>query len=45
MIAHWYFRSRLARYYDRLATTPGAFHLLAFLYLMIANLFRILARS
>jgi transposase len=34
---------RLARDYERLATTLGAFHFLAFACLMIANLFRLLA--
>jgi transposase len=34
---------RLARDYERLATTLGAFHFLAFACLMIANLFRIIA--
>jgi transposase len=34
---------RLARNYERLATTLGAFHFLAFACLMIANLFRLLA--
>jgi transposase len=34
---------RLARDYERLASTLGAFHFLAFACLMIANLFRLLA--
>jgi len=34
---------RLARDYERLATTLGAFHFLAFACLMIANLFRLFA--
>lgn len=34
---------RLARDYERLATTLAAFHFLAFAYLMIAQLFRLLA--
>jgi transposase len=34
---------RLARDYERLATTLGAFHFLAFACLMIAQLFRLLA--
>jgi transposase len=34
---------RLARDYERLATTLGAFHFLAFACLMIANLFRLIA--
>jgi transposase len=34
---------RLARDYERLATTLGAFHFLAFACLMIANLFRMIA--
>ena len=34
---------RLARGYERLATTLGAFHFLAFACLMIAQLFRMLA--
>jgi transposase len=34
---------RLARDYERLATTLGAFHFLAFACLMMANLFRLLA--
>jgi transposase len=34
---------RLARDYERLATTLEAFHFLAFACLMIANLFRLLA--
>jgi transposase len=34
---------RLARDYERLATTLGAFHFLAFTCLMIASFFRLLA--
>jgi len=36
---------RLARDYQRLATTLGAFHFLAFACLMIANLFKLFASS
>ena len=36
---------RLARDYERLATTLGTFHFLAFACLMIANLFKLLHQS
>ena len=35
----------LARDYERLATTLGTFHFLAFACLMIANLFKLLHQS